>query len=117
VPEVRVAAVDDDVARREQVPELLHGLLGDVAGGHHDPDDARWLELLHQLLQRTGAARSRRLGAGHRVIARIERHDLVAASDQAYGHVPAHPTEADHAELHATPLPARRTRTRPSYAG
>jgi hypothetical protein len=39
--EVRVAAVDDRVARLEVLEQLLDLRLGGVAGGDHDPDRAR----------------------------------------------------------------------------
>ena len=41
VVEVGVAAVDDDVAGREQRLERGDRLVDRIAGGHHDPDDAR----------------------------------------------------------------------------
>ena len=41
VAEVRVAAVDQDVAGGEQAHERRDRVLGDVAGGDHDPHDAR----------------------------------------------------------------------------
>ena len=54
VVEVRVAAVDDRVARLEVLHQLLDLGLGRVAGGDHDPDGARLLELADELLDREG---------------------------------------------------------------
>src|SRR6185312_6199997 len=50
---VGIAAVDDDVLRRQQAVETLDRLFGDPAGGQHHPDRA-WLfpERLHHPLQR-----------------------------------------------------------------
>ena len=55
VLEVGVAAVDDRVARREQRGELLHRLLGRVAGRNHQPDDARRAEHADDFLGREAA--------------------------------------------------------------
>ncbi len=43
VLEVRVAAVDDDVARRHAVGECVDCLFGRCSGRNHHPDGARWL--------------------------------------------------------------------------
>ncbi len=97
---VRVAAVDDDVARLEQTGERGHGVLGGLAGGDHHPGHARLRQLGGQLLQARG-----RLGsvAGHGRTClgpEVEAYDLVPVFDQAPGHVGAHLAEADHPDAH-----------------
>ena len=44
-----VAAVDDGVAGREQVAQLLNGVLSGLTGGQHQPDRAGLLQLLDQI--------------------------------------------------------------------
>src|SRR5207237_7402155 len=92
----------DRVALLSKVEQLLEDVLGDLAGGDHQPERTRRLELGLQL-------RERRRGAGLDV--GVVRLHLVAALAQTLGHPGAHPAEADHPELHQI-----RTRTilRPS---
>ena len=54
VVEVRVAAVDDDVARLEQRGELVDDRVGGLAGLHHDDDGARPLERGDEVLEALG---------------------------------------------------------------
>ena len=98
---VRVAAVDDRVARLEQPGELVDRLLRRVAGGHHQPDHARRVELGDEVLERRRAGRPVALGGADRVFGEVERDDLVVrVAVDAMDHVAAHLAEADEAELH-----------------
>src|SRR5262249_5486517 len=92
VTEVRVAAVDEHVAGLEQAEQRPTALLRRIAGRHHHPNDARRLQLRHQLLER---------GYGPSWIGAGVGLDLVAVSAQALGHVAAHAAEPDEAEFHA----------------
>src|SRR5260370_1289979 len=70
------------------------------AGGDHQLEDARWLQLVAKIFQATGSGRplagKRRNGIG----GSVEDHDLVAALHEADGHARSHPPEPDHRELH-----------------
>ena len=92
VAEVRVAAVDDDVAVLEQREERLEGVLGRRARRDHQPDDPRLLELAGKLDERVGRPLRRR--------PRV-RLDRMALAAQPLGHVPAHPSEPHHPDFHA----------------
>src|SRR5206468_2620022 len=100
VPEVRVAAVDDDVARLDDLEQLLERLLGDLAGWDHHPEDARRLELREELVERLG----------RRLDVRVVGHDLVPAVAESLRHPAAHAAQADHAELHRSSSLTRATR-------
>ena len=102
VVEVRVAAVDDRVARLEVLEQLRDLGLGRVAGRDHDPDGPRRLELADELLDREGRRRSVALGLDLRRLLRrpVVDHDLVPVADQPADHVGAHPTETDEADPH-----------------
>ena len=91
VAEVRVAAVDDRVARVAEREQLLERVLGDLAGGDHQPERARRVELVAKLGERR---------RGSRVVVRVVRLHVVAALLEAGRHVAAHAAEADHPELH-----------------
>ncbi len=54
VLEVRVAAVDDDVARLQQRGELADHGIGRLPGLHHDDQAARPLQRVHELLRGLG---------------------------------------------------------------
>ncbi len=100
VVEVRVAAVDDGVARLEMLEELGDLRLGRVAGGDHDPDRARLVEPGDELRDREG--RRRALAGDLRGLLRrpVVDHDLVAVADEPADHVGAHPAEADEPDAH-----------------
>ena len=105
VVEVRVAAVDDRVARLEVLEQLGDLGLGRVAGRDHDPDGPRRLELRDELLDRE---RRDRALAGDllRLLRRpVVGDDLVAVAEQAADHVRAHPAEPDETDLHSVGLP------------
>src|SRR5204863_9994140 len=103
--EVRVAAVDDDVSTGEQAGSLLHGALGGVAGGHHQPHRAGRLELLDQLFERAGGYRAFTGELLHRVHGAVVHHHLVPALHQPAHHVRAHAAQANHSDLHVRDLP------------
>jgi hypothetical protein len=90
VVEVGVAPVHDGVTAVEDAEHLLEGLLRDLAGRNHQPNGARLLELLRQLLERVG----------RRLDVRVVGLDLVAVLAQALRHPAAHAAQADHSELH-----------------
>ena len=58
VVEVGVAAVDDDVIRREQAGQRGDRRFRRVAGGHHHPDRARRRERLDERVERRSAGRA-----------------------------------------------------------
>src|SRR5262249_3145558 len=94
VAKVRVAAVDDDVVLVGDEQQLLERVLGDLAGGDHQPERARGLKLLLELVERRRRAR-----ADVRVVA----PDLMAAPAEALRHPGADPAEADHSQFHLDP--------------
>ena len=101
VVEVRVAAVDDRVARLEVLEQLCDLGLGRIAGRHHDPDRPRRRQLRDELLDRE---RGDRALAGDllRLLRRpVVRHDLMAVAEEAPDHVGAHPAESDETDLHS----------------
>ena len=100
VAEVRVAAVDDDVAVLEQRHERLERVLRGIAGGDHQPDDTRVVELADQLDERA-------CGAGG-IRARVGL-DRVTRAAKPLGHVAAHPPQPDHSEIHKSSSLTRTT--------
>jgi hypothetical protein len=96
---VRVPAVDHDVAGLEHVGDGADRLRGDLAGRNHDPDRARRLELLGELLERTRALRAARLDRGHRVGMDVVADAAVPVLEQPPDEPGAHAPEADHSEL------------------
>ena len=94
---VRVAAVDDHVVAARAAAQRGDRVV-DAGRRHHQPDRARRLQLLHQLLDE--AQRRRPLTSACTLLGMaIEGDDLVARLEQARRHVGAHPTESDHPEL------------------
>ena len=105
VAEVRVAAVDDDVARpRAAARSVWKAFSVGVARRDHQPHDARLGELRRELDQRVRRAL--------RVRARV-RLDGVAVLAQPLRHVRAHPAEADHSEIHVMSSSRMRATGRP----
>src|SRR5665647_2490143 len=97
---VPLLAVDEDVVNGEQRHELVDRLLGGVAVGQHQPDDARLRQRGHdagQFADGLGAfgAELLRLGEGA-----VPYHDSVTAAQQAPRHVAAHAAQADHGDVH-----------------
>ncbi len=97
----RVASVDDYVVRLQQAAETFHRLFGDPPGGQHHPNRARlFLKRLDQIFQRfhrRGALLRQRLS---RLNIGVEYDAGVSCLHQAAGHVAAHATQADDADLH-----------------
>src|SRR6266545_779702 len=91
VAEVRVAAVDDRVARVPELQQAPECVLGRRPRGDHQPERPRRVELVAQLLERRRRSR---------FAVAVEGLHVVTALAQADRHVAAHPPEADHPELH-----------------
>ncbi len=92
----RVAAVDDHVARLQQLGQRVDRVEGRRTGRDHHPHGPRRRQLVDQRLERVHlpAAVGRAVVADH----------LVAAAAQPFGHVAAHLAQADHAQrAHACP--------------
>jgi hypothetical protein len=104
VAEVRVAAVDDDVALLADLQQVLEDRLGDLARGHHHPERPRRIELALQLLER---------GCGALLYPRVVRLDLVPGLPQPVRHPAAHPPEPDHSEVHQRSSSRMRATRRP----
>ncbi len=92
---VGVAAVDDDVAFFEQAGEFLDGVLGDVAGGEHDPDGAGLVELLDHVGEAAGAGGAFLGEAVDGLGVAVIDDGLVAGAHEAAADVSAHASEAD----------------------
>ena len=104
VPEVRVPAVDDRVAVVGDLEQLVKGVLGDLAGGDHQPEGARRLELFLELFERVGRPR---FDVG------VVRVQVVTVLTQALGHARTHAAEPDHPQLHYLSSSLMRTIGRP----
>src|SRR4051812_33021962 len=100
VVEVGVTAVDDRVAGLEMAEQLLDLRLGRVAGGDHDPDRARLLELADELLDRERDVRAFAADLPGLLRRPVVRHDLVLVAKQPPDHVRAHPAKTDEADPH-----------------
>src|SRR5207245_7591921 len=100
IAEVAVAAVDEHVTGRSEAGELIHGVIGRVAGGHHRPEDARGLHLLHHVLDRARRHSAVLRGLLHRLGAAVPRDHAMLAPCEARDHVPAHATEAIETDFH-----------------
>ena len=100
VVEVRVAAVDDRVARLEVLEELVDLGLGGVAGRDHDPDRARLLELGDELGDRVGRRRTLARDLRGLLGRPVVDDDLVPVADEPADHVGAHPAQTDEPDAH-----------------
>ena len=96
---VRVAAVDDGVARCKMCAEVVDHGTGH-AGGNHQPHGARWRQLRDEVGNRArtdGPRRGEGIDGGCAVVV----HDALVAGMHAAAHeVRAHAAESDHPELH-----------------
>jgi hypothetical protein len=101
---IRVATVDDDVARLQERAELGQRLVDD-GGGDHQPDGPRLRQLLDEILERSRALGSLRDERVDGLGVRVEHDALMAALHQAADHVRAHSSQTDHAELHRESSP------------
>src|SRR5262245_23101046 len=100
---IGIAAVDEDVARREVRYEVGDGRVH-RRGRDHEPKGSWRLQLLHEVRDRRGADR---FGPGEfldRLRGPVEHHALMAAREQAMDHVRAHAAKSDHSELHISLL-------------
>ena len=100
---VGIAAVNQDVATLEMGQQIGDGVVY-RAGRHHQPNGAWLCELLGELRQRSRADGLFLHQLRHRLCRPIEHDALMAALQQAAHHIPAHPAEADHSELHGLAL-------------
>jgi hypothetical protein len=90
VLEIRIAAIDDGVARLHGCEQGLHGFFRGIARRHHDPGGARSGQLADQVVQRRGGDRAFAGEAFDGIGAQIGNHHGVAATHQAARHVGAH---------------------------
>ena len=98
--EVGVAAVDDRVFGGQQRGELLESLLGRVACGNHQPDDARRGEHCDHVGRSEAALETLAddlLGLVDGAVVRDHPNSLLM---QPPGHVAAHAAEPDDRQLH-----------------
>ena len=98
--EPRVAAVDDDVAGRQQCAKRRDRALRGLARRHHHPHHARLGEACDQGLERAGASGAVAGHGGNRVGAQVRHDARVAGFHQAARHVGAHFSETDQSNLH-----------------
>ena len=96
---VRVAAVHDRVAGREQLRDLPHRTLRHLARGEHEPDGARRLECGDELVEPGGSGRSLADQRRHGVRAHVVDDAAVAVAHEPARDVRAHAAQADDAEL------------------
>src|SRR4051812_313819 len=101
---VGVAAVDDDVSPFHPLAQRLHHAFRRIARGHHHPSRPRRLEPRDKLVQGPGSRSTLGHQLGHRGRVQVIDDALVPATEQAADHVAAHASEADHADLHWSPL-------------
>jgi len=96
---VRISTVDDDVTGLEQRQQLRNRGVH-VCGRHHQPDRTRLRQLGYEIRQ--AAAPDCAFGGelAHAVCEHIEDDALMAVVHQTSDHVPTHPTETYHSELH-----------------
>ena len=96
---VRIATVDQDVARLEQRDQIVDARIDDGCRDHQ-PDHPRLTELPDKLGERRRALRT--CGRKLRDRARIAIVDdaWVLIAQEAAHHVRAHPPKTDHSELH-----------------
>src|SRR5229473_2137393 len=98
---VRVAAVDDDVARVAELGELIDRFGRRVARGNHYPHHTRLrLEGIDELLHRQRGDCSLRCLLLDRIRGTVVRDHAVAALHEAQDHVAAHAAQSDHPHLH-----------------
>src|SRR5262245_10209875 len=98
--EMRIAAVNDDVAGGHRLRPPVDGLFSRGAGGDHRPDGARLSHLFDQFLDRSRAARAFALQLLDALGVEVEDEALVPAPHQTANHVGAHPAQANHSQLH-----------------
>src|SRR5947208_14433599 len=97
---IRVAAIHDHVPGREHPGQSLDGVIDRWAGGDHQPEDARWLELLTEIFEARATDGAIARDRGARLWRPVIDHQLVPALHQSPGHSRSHAPEPDQAELH-----------------
>src|SRR2546425_8771361 len=96
---VGIAAVDEDVPRRQMRQKVIDGRVHDRRW-NHQPDGPRRLQLLHEIRDRRGPDGLRPSQLLDRFRRPVEDHALVVAREKPLDHVGAHAAESDHSELH-----------------
>ena len=105
VLEIRIAAVDDDVAGFEQTRQFDNRVMGDRAGRQHHPDSARLVEPAHEFGKVMARRRPLASKRADRVVAFVVDDAAMPGAHQPPHDIAAHPAEPDHPELHwNTPL-------------
>ena len=99
VAEVRIAAVDHDVALPEVRNEGLYHFVGH-AGRDHDPSGAGLFEFRREFLERRCADRAFFDQGGDRIGMRIVNDAGMSVAHETANNVRAHAAESDHSELH-----------------
>ena len=99
--EIRIAAVDDSVARLHASDESLHRLFRGIACWDHDPDRARSGQLANQVVKRRRGPRPFAGDTLYGIGAQIGHHHRVTAAHQAPRHVGAHAPQTYHSQLHS----------------
>ena len=101
----RVAAIDDKIAGRQYRPQRLQRGLGHIARGQHQPDDARRVQRVDQLLQGLASlvAGFFRNFQGH-IVTAIQHRDMRALPPQPARHIRAHTPQPNNAKLHVVLL-------------
>ena len=109
VMKVRVAAVNDRIARGQEITEGIDGLLGGRAGRHHDPYCSRRPKFGDQLIKRSCADASYGLRLGDDVGSSVVDNDAMFVPLQSCHHVHAHLSQPDEAEFHGDSFPYKGT--------
>src|SRR5437879_519139 len=98
--EVRVAAIDDDIALGEQRHDLVDHVVGGLPRGNHDPDDTRRLQLLYQLrntVSALGTFGDNLVGLGRGAVPGY--HAMLIAQQTTY-HIGAHAPQSNKPDFH-----------------
>src|SRR5262249_51417009 len=98
--EMRIAAVNDDVAAGHKLRQYVDDLFSRVAGGNHDPDGAWFLHLFDQVLDGSRAPRAFALHLFNAVGVEVKDEAFMPAAHQTANHVGAHASQANHSQLH-----------------
>src|SRR5581483_10859128 len=100
--EIRVAAVDDDVAFVEARGEFIDSGFGCVTRRYHDPNCAWLVQLRDEIVERVRSSCAFASKLLHIVGAEVEDDAIMSTAHQATHHVRAHPTQTNHSKLHLT---------------
>ena len=96
----RIAAIDDDVALRQQRFELADERIDQGAGRYHQPHDSGRGKGVDRRRQRVRRFDPLLCRLRHRFLAGIVPHHPVPAAHQALCHVGAHAPESHHCKIH-----------------